>query len=180
MKTIKQIIIVEGKSDTDKLKKIYGNDLKTIQTKGLSLNKKTLEMIKELNNKTGVIIFTDPDGAGKKIRQTIIDYLDNKVLNAFISKDDINKNSKKIGIAEASDQAIKKALDNLISYDKNNNSLSWSDYVNNDFYLKENRIIICKYFNFDENISSKTLFKWLNWMNISINDIKKIIGEYES
>lgn len=124
MKTIKQIIIVEGKSDTDKLKKIYGNDLKTIQTKGLSLNKKTLEMIKELNNKTGVIIFTDPDGAGKKIRQTIIDYLDNKVLNAFISKDDINKNSKKIGIAEASDQAIKKALDNLISYDKNNNSLS--------------------------------------------------------
>ncbi|UKS53684.1 Ribonuclease M5 [Mycoplasma feriruminatoris] len=177
MKTIKQIIIVEGKSDTDKLKKIYGNDLKTIQTKGLSLNKKTLEMIKELNNKTGVIIFTDPDGAGKKIRQTIIDYLDNKVLNAFISKDDINKNSKKIGIAEASDQAIKKALDNLISYDKNNNSLSWSDYVNNDFYLKENRIIICKYFNFDENISSKTLFKWLNWMNISINDIKKIIGE---
>ncbi|WFQ90601.1 ribonuclease M5 [Mycoplasma feriruminatoris] len=180
MKTIKQIIIVEGKSDTDKLKKIYGNDLKTIQTKGLSLNKKTLEMIKELNNKTGVIIFTDPDGAGKKIRQTIIDYLDNKVLNAFISKDDINKNSKKIGIAEASDQAIKKALDNLISYDKNNNSLSWSDYINNDFYLKENRIIICKYFNFDENISSKTLFKWLNWMNISINDIKKIIGEYES
>ncbi|WFQ94778.1 ribonuclease M5 [Mycoplasma feriruminatoris] len=177
MKTIKQIIIVEGKSDTDKLKKIYGNDLKTIQTKGLSLNKKTLEMIKELNNKTGVIIFTDPDGAGKKIRQTIIDYLDNKVLNAFISKDDINKNSKKIGIAEASDQAIKKALDNLISYDKNNNSLSWSDYINNDFYLKENRIIICKYFNFDENISSKTLFKWLNWMNISINDIKKIIGE---
>ncbi|CEA11370.1 Ribonuclease M5 [Mycoplasma capricolum subsp. capripneumoniae] len=86
MSKIKQIIIVEGKTDSDKLKRIYGNDLKTIQTKGLSINKKTLEMIKEFNNKTGVIIFTDPDGAGKKIRQTIVDYLDNKVLNAFIKK----------------------------------------------------------------------------------------------
>ncbi|QVK09328.1 ribonuclease M5 [Mycoplasma mycoides] len=180
MSKIKQIIIVEGKTDSDKLKRIYGNDLKTIQTKGLSINKKTLEMIKEFNNKTGVIIFTDPDGAGKKIRQTIIDYLDNKVLNAFIKKDDISKTSKKVGIAEASDDAIKKALDNLIIYDKNNVSLSWTDYINNDFYLKSNRIVICKYFNFDNNISSKTLFKWLNWMNVSIDDIKKIIGEYES
>ncbi|MBY7704351.1 toprim domain-containing protein [Vibrio harveyi] len=121
---IKQVIIVEGKTDTQKLKNIFGNDIKTIETNGLSLNEKTLRIIKEFNDTVGVIIFTDPDGAGKKIREQIINHLDNKVLNAFITKQDVNKEFKKIGIAQADDFAIKKALSELIVYDKNNDSIS--------------------------------------------------------
>ncbi|KNG79033.1 ribonuclease M5 [Mycoplasma sp. HU2014] len=174
---IKQVIIVEGKTDTQKLKNIFGNDIKTIETNGLSLNEKTLRIIKEFNDTVGVIIFTDPDGAGKKIREQIINHLDNKVLNAFITKQDVNKQYKKIGIAQADDFAIKKALSELIVYDKNNDSISWNEYVNNNFYLKSNRDKICKYFNFEKSISSKTLFKWLNWMNLKVKDIKEILGE---
>lgn len=174
---IKQVIIVEGKTDTQKLKNIFGNDIKTIETNGLSLNEKTLRIIKEFNDTVGVIIFTDPDGAGKKIREQIINHLDNKVLNAFITKQDVNKEFKKIGIAQADDFAIKKTLSELIVYDKNNDSISWNEYVNNDFYLKSNRDKICKNFNFEKSISSKTLFKWLNWMNLKVKDIKEILGE---
>ncbi|UWD35036.1 ribonuclease M5 [Mycoplasma cottewii] len=174
---IKQVIIVEGKTDTQKLKNIFGNEIKTIETNGLSLDQKTLRIIKEFNDTVGVIIFTDPDGAGKKIREQIINYLDNKVLNAFITKQDVNKQYKKIGIAQADESAIKKALSELIVYDKNNDSISWNDYVNNDFYLKSNRDKICKHFNFEKSISSKTLFKWLNWMNLKVKDIKEILGE---
>lgn len=174
---IRQIIIVEGKTDTQKLKKIYGEDLKTIETQGLSLNQKTLEFIKKANQETGVIIFTDPDGPGKKIREQIINFLEDKVANAFISKTDINSHSKKIGIAEANESAIIEALDKLIIFDQSQESLKWKDYLNNDFYLKDNRKRICQKYGWNEQISSKKLFKWLNWINLTAKDIEEIIGE---
>ncbi|AUF83197.1 ribonuclease M5 [Mesoplasma syrphidae] len=174
---IKQIIIVEGKSDTQKLKKIYGENLKTIETQGLSLSKETLEFIKKVNDEIGVIIFTDPDGPGKKIRERIINFLDGKVVNAFITKENIEFNSKKIGVAEANEVAIKKALEDLVIFDKTKESLTWKQYLDNDFYLKENRSIICKKNGWNQQISSKTLFKWLNWINLNVEDIKAILGE---
>ncbi|WP_027063496.1 ribonuclease M5 [Mesoplasma seiffertii] len=174
---IKQIIIVEGKTDTQKLKNIYGEDLKTIETQGLSLNQQTLEFIKKANQQTGVIIFTDPDGPGKKIREQIIGFLGTKVANAFIEKTAIDSSSKKIGIAEASEAAIKQALNDLIIFDQSKESLSWSEYLNNDFYLKNNRMVICKKYGWNEQISSKTLFKWLNWISLNVEDIKAILGE---
>ena len=45
MKKIKEIIVVEGKSDTALLKELFEVD--TIETHGLALDKKTLELIKE-------------------------------------------------------------------------------------------------------------------------------------
>ncbi|WP_031542381.1 ribonuclease M5 [Mesoplasma photuris] len=172
---IKQIIIVEGKTDTDKLKKIFGNDIKTIETNGLGINETTLSFIKEMNDKVGVIIFTDPDGPGKKIREKIINYLDGEVLNAFIKKDNINQNSKKIGIAEADDESIKLALKNLITLDKDSESITWSEYLNNDLFIKKNRDIIAKHYNWNEKISSKTFFKWLNWSNVTLDQLLKIL-----
>ena len=47
MKKIKEIIVVEGKSDTALLKELFEVD--TIETHGLALDKKTLELIKEAN-----------------------------------------------------------------------------------------------------------------------------------
>ncbi|ATZ20521.1 ribonuclease M5 [Mesoplasma coleopterae] len=174
---VNEIIIVEGKSDSQKLKKIYGENLITIETNGLGFNNKKLNLIKELSKNNKIIIFTDPDGPGKKIRETLIEFLDTDVFNAFILKQDIDKKSKKIGIAEANEEAIKNALNNLITYNKNNSSISWDEYVNNDFYLKDNRIKITTHFNLNNDMSSKSLFKWLNWMNLNVEDIEKIIGE---
>lgn len=172
-----EIIIVEGKSDLQKLKKIFGENLITIETNGLGFDNKKLNLIKELSKNNKIIIFTDPDGPGKKIRETLIEYLDTDVYNAFILKKDINKNSKKIGIAEANETAIKNALNNLITYNKNNESISWNEYVNNNFYLKINRNKMTSYYNLSEKLSSKSLFKWINWMNLKVSDIEKIIGE---
>lgn len=174
---VNEIIIVEGKTDSQKLKKIFGENLITIETNGLGFDDKKINLIKELSKNNKIIIFTDPDGPGKKIRETLIQNLDTDVYNAFILKEDIDKNSKKIGIAEANEVAIKKALNNLITYNKNNESISWSEYLNNDFYLKSNRKKIVNFYNLSEELSSKSLFKWLNWMNLKVNDIEKIIGE---
>ena len=47
MKKIKEIIVVEGKSDTALLKELFEVD--TIETHGLALDKKTLELKNYLN-----------------------------------------------------------------------------------------------------------------------------------
>ncbi|ALD66912.1 ribonuclease M5 [Spiroplasma cantharicola] len=174
---IKQVIIVEGVTDTAKLKKIFGNDnVDTIETNGLALSKNTLNFISDVNRTRGVIILTDPDGPGLKIRDTINIYLNFKCFNAFINKKSIN-NSKKIGIAEAKDEDIKEALSSLISFDPQNLSITWEDFLKNDFYKPKARKKIAEKYNWSEKINSKTLFKWVNFVNLDIQDLKKIVGE---
>ena len=59
MKRINEIVVVEGKTDSQLLKELY--DVDTIETHGLGLDDKTLELIKEASNTRGVIVLTDPD-----------------------------------------------------------------------------------------------------------------------
>ena len=64
MKKIKEIVIVEGKTDTALLKQLFEVD--TIETHGLALSDKTLALIKEASKSRGIIVLTDPDFPGKK------------------------------------------------------------------------------------------------------------------
>ena len=53
MKRINEIVVVEGKTDSQLLKELY--DVDTIETHGLGLDEKTLELIKEASKTRGVI-----------------------------------------------------------------------------------------------------------------------------
>ncbi len=68
---LKQAVIVEGKYDKIKLSSII--DSLIITTDGFSIfkDKEKMELIKELAEKDGVIILTDSDSAGFKIRNYI-------------------------------------------------------------------------------------------------------------
>ncbi|QHX36243.1 ribonuclease M5 [Spiroplasma sp. TIUS-1] len=154
------IIIVEGKTDIEKLKSVYGNNINVISTNGMGINLAILNQLKELSKNNKIVIFTDPDGPGLKIREKISDFLDNKCFHAFIDKKNIKGN--KIGVAEANKEDIKKALDNLIEFNNENQTITWDEYIENEFFLKENRIKICKKYGWPQEISSKKLFKWMN------------------
>ena len=62
MKRINEIVVVEGKTDSQLLKELY--DVDTIETHGLGLDEKTLELIKEASKTRAVIVLTDPDYPG--------------------------------------------------------------------------------------------------------------------
>ena len=112
MKRIKEIVIVEGKTDTQLLKELY--DVDTIETHGLALDDQTLELIKEASLTRGVIVLTDPDYPGLKIRNQVDQVVDN-CKHAFVDKKDaIGK--KKLGIAEANKEAVKKAIENVVTF----------------------------------------------------------------
>ena len=112
MKRINEIVVVEGKTDSQLLKELY--DVDTIETHGLGLDEKTLELIKEASKTRGVIVLTDPDYPGLKIRNQVEKYVQN-CKHAFVDrKDAIGR--KKLGIAEANKEAVKKQLKMLLHF----------------------------------------------------------------
>lgn len=114
MMEIKEVIVVEGKNDSNTLRSYFNCD--TIETHGTHLSEATLAMIQKARDTRGVIIFTDPDAPGEKIR-SIINQKINGCKNAFIAKEDA-KTSKKVGIEHASKQDLENALSTCITYDQ--------------------------------------------------------------
>ncbi|SES23096.1 ribonuclease M5 [Gracilibacillus ureilyticus] len=114
---IKEIIVVEGKDDTAKLKQAL--DVDTIETNGSAINKYTLEQIAHAKQKRGVIIFTDPDHPGQRIRK-IIDQHVPGCKHAFLTKNEaVAKGGKGLGIEHASAEVIRKALGSVYEIAEN-------------------------------------------------------------
>ena len=67
---IKEIIVVEGRDDVTAVKESI-RLLNLITTGGFGFPKGVMERIKAAQKRRGVIIFTDPDFAGEKIRKKI-------------------------------------------------------------------------------------------------------------
>lgn len=173
MKKIKEIIVVEGKSDTALLKELFEVD--TIETHGLALDKKTLELIKEANKTRGVIVLTDPDFPGKKIRDQIQAVVPN-CKHAFVSKKDAT-GKKKLGIAEANKDAVVLALENMVSFDANKQSITWNEFIDLDIIgNKQRRLLVYDLFNLGYG-NVKTLFKRLNMVGISKDDVLNKLDE---
>lgn len=108
MLNIKEVIVVEGKSDTVAVQRATGAD--TIETNGSAIDEKTLTRIEHAEEVRGVIVFTDPDYPGRRIR-AIIEERVPSVKHAFLEKTKtIAKNGQSVGIEHASDDHIREAL----------------------------------------------------------------------
>ncbi len=106
---IKEIIVVEGRDDTVKIK--LAVDADTLETNGSAINNETIERIKHAQEKRGVIIFTDPDYPGERIRKIISEAVPG-CKHAFLPKQEaIAKSGKGLGVEHATIAAIKQALE---------------------------------------------------------------------
>lgn len=169
---IQQVVVVEGKTDTNHLKKIFNVD--TIETNGSALNAVTLHLIKQVASTRGVILFLDPDYTGNLIRKKISQYL-NKYDEAFIVKD--SWKTKKIGVNEASDEEIVSSLKNLIRYSKNDlQTISLQEYQKLNINTHSKREQICKLYNIPYS-NNKQLLKRLNMLKITYKELKDKINE---
>ena len=173
-KKIKEVIVVEGKTDTAIIQKLFDAD--TIETHGLALTEETLDFIEEMNKTKGVILLTDPDYPGMKIRNMIMKRIPH-VKQAFVDKKDaIGK--KKLGIAEAREEAIIQALENVVSFSKESQSLTWEEFISLDIIGdKQKRLAIYDLFHLGYG-NAKTLFKRLNMASITKQDILNKLKAY--
>ncbi|WP_036498795.1 ribonuclease M5 [[Mycoplasma] testudinis] len=169
---IQESVVVEGKTDTEKLKKLF--HVNTIETNGSALDKNTINLIKKAAESTGVILFLDPDYQGRKIRNTIIRHL-KSFKECFIKTSDMVTGSKKIGIAEANDEAILNAFSKHVKkFDKRVESISWNEYLDLKLNSKQIRAQLCDvlkigYFN------HKQLYKQLNMLQINLEEVQTIL-----
>lgn len=174
---IKEILIVEGKNDTNRLKSFF--DCDTIETHGSQLSNRTLRMIEIANQKRGVIIFTDPDFPGEKIRN-IINQKVKGCKNAFIDKKKA-RTSKKVGIEHASREDLMESLSHLMTYTEEfNETLTWNEFLDLGLSGKSDcsnkRRILEEYLHIGKS-NAKTLYKRLNMIQITKEECKKILEE---
>lgn len=106
---IQEVIIVEGKQDIARVKQAV--DAEIIATGGFTLAPYTVRQIEQAYNKRGIIILTDPDNAGERIRK----YLTQRfplAKHAFVPREQAYANDD-IGIEQASPEAIREALNKV-------------------------------------------------------------------
>lgn len=103
---LKEVLIVEGKMDVAAVHKAVDADC--IITNGFHFNSRTLANISAAYEKRGIIILTDPDSAGERIRKFLTKKFPN-AKHAYIPKDEATANND-IGVEQASPESIRNAL----------------------------------------------------------------------
>lgn len=103
---LKETIVVEGKNDAAAVRRAVDADI--IITSGFGINKGILDRIKTARDKNGVIVLTDPDFMGEKIRKIISDRIKG-VRHAFIPKEEAQAEGD-IGVENAAPESILRAL----------------------------------------------------------------------
>lgn len=109
MTLIKEVIVVEGRDDITAVKRAI--DAELIATGGFGINKKVIDRIKEAQKRKGVIVLTDPDFAGEKIRSIIRKRVP-EAKHAYIARiDGTRAKDGNIGVENASPEVIIRALE---------------------------------------------------------------------
>ncbi|WZL73444.1 ribonuclease M5 [Clostridiaceae bacterium 35-E11] len=103
---IKEVIVVEGRDDVIAVKRAV--DAEMIPTHGFGITEETIKRIELAQQRKGVIIFTDPDHAGEKIRKTLSKRIKG-CKHAFLPREQATRNGD-IGIENASPENIRLAL----------------------------------------------------------------------
>lgn len=103
---IKEVIVVEGRDDITAVKQAV--DAELIAVGGFGINARVIDRIREAQKRKGVIVLTDPDFAGEKIRSIIAKRVKG-IKHAYIAQEDGIKGDD-IGVENAKPEVIIEAL----------------------------------------------------------------------
>ena len=176
MKTvINGIIVVEGITDVSFLSEFI--DAEFVTTNGSEIPEETIKYLQNSQEKRDIFVLTDPDSPGKKIRDTLDQFIPN-LKHCFISKEhSIKKN--KVGVAESTKEEVLKALANFIETKKDEvGTITHSDLnklglEGSDNSSKNRQKVIDKYhLGF---CNAKTFLKRVNYSRLTIEDLKRCL-----
>ena len=178
---IREVIVVEGKDDTKRINMAVNAD--TLETRGSAISDETLEQIEELQEKRGVIVFTDPDFSGEKIRKIIQEAVPG-VKHAFLNRRDAVPDHKgSLGVEHASPEAIREALRNLYTEEPDaEETITRSDLFSEGLIdgagAKERRRQLCEYLRIGY-VNGKQLQKRLNLFQITQEEFEEALKHLE-
>lgn len=175
---MKTIIIVEGKSDTRRLKEIYPA-VTTFETSGMGLDDEKIEALKKLE-KSGVelICLTDPDYPGERIREALTGEL-KTLKHAYVARSESKASNGKIGIESCTEDEIRKALDNCFTIKSNVDRYDLSFMMMTGLAGdSKKREKFCDLVGI-ANGNNKKVIKQLNSFGVEPKLVSKILGELD-
>lgn len=110
MSDLRPVIVVEGKTDVQFLSSFVKADF--VEVNGSAISRETISYISALAKKRKVIVLTDPDGPGRRIRK-VLDEAIPGLAHAFVPKEKCVR-GKKVGIAESDKESVLIALRNIV------------------------------------------------------------------
>lgn len=169
------LIVVEGTSDISFLSSFIDADF--IVTNGSAISKECIKFIKEAKTKGDVIILTDPDYPGKRIRSILDDNIDG-LTHCYLQKDYCIKGNK-VGVAQSDKNHVLECLNKcLVSNNNIKGNLTMNDLLSlglantSDAYEKKS-ILERKYsIGF---CNAKNLLKRLNYLNIDKKELEGVL-----
>ncbi len=194
---ISQAVIVEGKYDKIKLSGII--DAPIIQTDGFGIfkDKELQRLIRMLAEKRGILVLTDSDSAGFKIRSFIGSTVDKKYIKHAYIPDIFGKEKRKtepskegkLGVEGVSEEVIMQALANAGVLFENSQSperpITKLDLYEFGFTGGENssekRAALLRYYALPSRLTANALVTVLNCITTYerfIEDIKEIKKEW--
>ena len=181
---ISQVIVVEGRDDTANLKRYF--DVETYETRGSAVNDQDIERIQRLHELHGVIVFTDPDFNGERIRRMIMTAIPT-VQHAFLKRDEAVPESKSkgrsLGIEHASYEDLKTALAQVTEQFENENEfdISRGDLIRLGFLAGADSRKRREYLGEQLRIgysNGKHLLKRLELFGITLAKVEEVMTKY--
>lgn len=107
------IIVVEGRDDTKRLIEAFGPLIRTVETNGSAVSRSVIARIQALAKEYPIIIFTDPDYQGERIRRIVAEAVP-QARHAYLTQSEAYKNERSsLGIEHASPKIIRQAIANV-------------------------------------------------------------------
>lgn len=182
---ISQVIVVEGRDDTANLKHYF--DVEIYETRGSAINDQDIERIQRLHDLHGVIVFTDPDFNGERIRRMIMTAIPT-VQHAFLKRDEAVPKSKSkgrsLGIEHASYEDLKAALAQVTEQFENENEfdISRGDLIRLGFLAGADSRRRREYLGEQLRIgysNGKQLLKRLELFGVTLAEVEEVMESYE-
>lgn len=175
---INEVIIVEGKYDKIKLEAVA--DAFIIETNGFRIfsDKEKLDFIKKLAEKRGLLILTDSDSAGKKIRNYLSGCIDDKYIKHAYIPDILGREKRKekpskegkLGVEGVEAKILINSLKRFEA--KENNDSEKKGFADSALFYRlglsgrpESKALkkkLLKQLNLPENLSSRRLIEYIN------------------
>lgn len=173
---IKEVIVVEGKHDLERLAQCVDADV--IVSNGRNVSKAFLDLCDRLNKAQGIIVFTDPDGPGEAIRRKIIAKV-GTCKHASLHTIQAKK-KQKVGIEHADYEDIISALTQCATFSTSSSSMEYYEFVELGLSGGKNaqirRDALSESFRFPHS-NAKTCFKYLNMLGITKGECAVIVEE---
>ncbi|ABJ57405.1 ribonuclease M5 [Oenococcus oeni] len=178
----KTIFIVEGKNDTARLRLAFGDSIETIETGGSKIRSAVLDLIEQSARDHELILLTDPDFQGERIRKIVLERVPN-IKQLFLNKIDGKPNHKgSLGVEHADPKLLKKLLGKYVKEFSPTLEIQRSDLVDFGLIDGAGSAVLRKKIS-DQlhlgNTNGKQFLKRLQMFGITKKELKEAIKNLE-